>query len=291
MSIRIDQEFKSLIPPLSPEEYAQLEENILSEGIRDPLVVWHVPNGDDILIDGHNRFKISAKHGGVPFQVKRMTFDVRDDVKAWIIRNQLGRRNLNTYNRSVLALELKPLITKQAKQNQGARNDICQKSDKSIDTKKELAAIADVSHDTIHKVETIENSGNEDLKKQVRSGELSINQGYKIAKGIQDNKSPAQMKKEFLKEVEDSHQEIKESKIVSLDAAKEDKGNRAILAKELYASLLKAGKGITNAFIDIHEDGKAELIKEFTEDQRNTLAMTFSVWVSNLTELMEVIGF
>jgi hypothetical protein len=43
-----------------------------------------------------------------------------------------------------------------AKENQGARTDICQNSDKSsIDTKKELAKIAGVSHDTIARVEKI----------------------------------------------------------------------------------------------------------------------------------------
>ena len=88
MSIRIDKEFESLIPPLTDEEFKQLEENIVREGIRDPLVVWHVPNGDDILVDGHNRFEISAKHGGIPFQIKRMTFDLREDAIIWIILNQ-----------------------------------------------------------------------------------------------------------------------------------------------------------------------------------------------------------
>ena len=35
------------------------------------------------------------------------------------------------------------VIAEKAKENQGARNDICQKSDKSLDTKKELAKIAE----------------------------------------------------------------------------------------------------------------------------------------------------
>ena len=54
--IQIDQEFKDLIPALTEEEYKQLEANILSEGIRDSLLVW---NG--ILIDGHNRYEIATK--------------------------------------------------------------------------------------------------------------------------------------------------------------------------------------------------------------------------------------
>ena len=41
--IVIDPEFKALIPPLSAEELAQLEANIVADGCRDPLVVWPLP--------------------------------------------------------------------------------------------------------------------------------------------------------------------------------------------------------------------------------------------------------
>ena len=37
----IDPEIKNLIRPLNEEEYEKLKESILSEGIRDPLVVWN----------------------------------------------------------------------------------------------------------------------------------------------------------------------------------------------------------------------------------------------------------
>ena len=39
-NIQIDSEFQALIPPLSAEERAQLEANLLADGCRDPLVVW-----------------------------------------------------------------------------------------------------------------------------------------------------------------------------------------------------------------------------------------------------------
>lgn len=32
--------FQATIPPLTDEEFRQLEQNILADGIRDPLVVW-----------------------------------------------------------------------------------------------------------------------------------------------------------------------------------------------------------------------------------------------------------
>ena len=62
--ITIDSEFQSLIPSLSAEEYGQLEENILHDGIRDALIVW---NG--VLLDGHNRYKIAQKRYTTPMNV------------------------------------------------------------------------------------------------------------------------------------------------------------------------------------------------------------------------------
>lgn len=61
MTITIKKKFKSLIRPLSTDEYEQLEQNLLDEGCRDPLVVW-----GDILLDGHNRHAICTKHD-IPF--------------------------------------------------------------------------------------------------------------------------------------------------------------------------------------------------------------------------------
>ena len=74
-----------------------------------------------------------------------------------MILNQFGRRNLINYQRSVLALELESVFSDKAKENQAIQfkgNSLCQTSDKvnPIDTKKELAKVANVSHDTIAKV-------------------------------------------------------------------------------------------------------------------------------------------
>lgn len=91
MNLKINQKFKSLIPPLRVDEYDQLEQNILDEGCRDPLVIWN-----DTILDGHNRFEICTKHGidfkTTPAPVYILT---EDDAEDWIDKNQLGRRNLH----------------------------------------------------------------------------------------------------------------------------------------------------------------------------------------------------
>ena len=253
MSIKVDPEFKALIPPLAPEEFAQLEENCVKEGIRDALVGWKVPNGDIILIDGHNRWEIAAKHGGIQFKIKEMQFDNREAVKAWIIRNQLGRRNLSKYDRSLLALELEPLIAEKAKANQvrTSENRVSQKSDEQrVSTKDELAKIAGVSHDTIHKVKAIQNSGDQQLIKDIREGRETINSGYQK---VHPKKTPAQSMKETLEEAKQEHEDFKSNKTVSIYEAQMDKANRHIIAIDLYNRLLTMGKRINDVAIDMEE--------------------------------------
>ena len=70
------------------------------------------------------------------------------------LKNQIGRRNLPTYVKAQLALKLKPALAEQAKENERLGGKGSQKSvNHKTDTQKELARIAGVSHDTIHKVE------------------------------------------------------------------------------------------------------------------------------------------
>jgi N6-adenosine-specific RNA methylase IME4 len=88
MEITIDSEFKALIPPLAADELRQLEDNILRDGCRDPLVVWN-----NVLIDGHNRFEICERNS-IPFKTIHKDFTDRDEAMDWMDANQLGRRNI-----------------------------------------------------------------------------------------------------------------------------------------------------------------------------------------------------
>lgn len=168
MEIVIDNEFRSLIPPLRPEEYAALEQSLLSDGCRDSLVLWNKN-----LVDGHNRHEICQKHN-IPFSVANKDFADREEVKAWIITNQFARRNLTAFQRAELALKLKPLYAARGKANMSQG---CQNSD-NLDTKKELAKAAGVSHDSLHRVEMLIVQAPEELKEKLAKGEVSINAAY-----------------------------------------------------------------------------------------------------------------
>ena len=98
INLKIDPEFQSQIPPLTDDEFKQLEENILKEGkLISPLIVWN-----NTLVDGHNRYAILQKHPEIYFSTMPLPFESREEVLAWICKNQLGRRNLTPEQKKFL---------------------------------------------------------------------------------------------------------------------------------------------------------------------------------------------
>ena len=98
INLKIDPEFQSQIPPLTDDEFKQLEENILKEGkLLSPLIVWN-----NTLVDGHNRYAILQKHPEICFSTMPLRFANREEALAWICKNQLGRRNLTPEQKKFL---------------------------------------------------------------------------------------------------------------------------------------------------------------------------------------------
>ncbi|GAB4019236.1 hypothetical protein [Spirosoma koreense] len=102
--IQILDQFRDLIPPLAEDEYRQLQQNILKHGVKDPLSVWETTStslGLDeenrptyVLIDGHNRYRISQEHH-LDYRINLLRFNSLEEAKDYMIDFQLGRRNLS----------------------------------------------------------------------------------------------------------------------------------------------------------------------------------------------------
>jgi len=190
--LRIDQEFKFLIPEVTIEEYDMLALSIKREGCRDAIAVW---NG--VIVDGHNRYQICDLHN-IPFQTVEKQFADRDEAKKWIILNQLGRRNLSDFDRGRLALRLEENFRTKARENQeatqykAAAGNNTEAVDLSvapkmaepkapINTREEVAKIAGLSHGTIDKIKAIKEKATVELKEAVSEGIVSINTAAAIA--------------------------------------------------------------------------------------------------------------
>ena len=140
IELKIDDEFKNLIPAITPDERTELKKSILAEGCRDPLVVW---NGT--LLDGHNRHEICLNLGET-FKTVSKEFDNREQAKIWIISNQLSRRNLTPDQTSYLQGERQNL---ESLEHGGDRKSKCHYDTLKGDTATRLAKEYGVSRRTI----------------------------------------------------------------------------------------------------------------------------------------------
>ena len=176
--IIIDPEFAALIPPLTDDELKRLEKSIIAEGCRDALVLW-----GNILIDGHNRYKICMKHN-IEFRTIQREFKDRDEVLLWIMQNQLSRRNLSDFQRVELVRKCEDAVKTQAKARQkatqfGGGDKFTTTVEKSRDT---LGKMAGVSGSTYEHAAVVLDKAPEPVIEATRRKELSINAAYGVTK-------------------------------------------------------------------------------------------------------------
>ena len=175
--LTVDPEFRDLIPPLNEEELKLLEESLAADGCESPLIVW---NG--VIVDGHNRYAICRKHE-IPFSIQEKDFSSRDEAMLWMLRNQLGRRNLNNYQRVELVLKFEPLVKNAAEQRMMAGKaanpvpTLAQGQTKGK-TRDHLSEAAGVSHGTFAKAKKLVQSADEETKRELRAGKVTVNRAY-----------------------------------------------------------------------------------------------------------------
>jgi hypothetical protein len=92
-NVNIDLSLHSLLSSLTEQEEMQLEENVRKIGCLNPLMVWRKKMSQWIVVDGHYRFLICKRYN-IPFKVREVQFENESQVKAFMIEQQLGRRNL-----------------------------------------------------------------------------------------------------------------------------------------------------------------------------------------------------
>jgi hypothetical protein len=188
MQIKINDTLRAYIEPLTEAEYAALERSVLAEGCRDALVLWQ-----DVLVDGHNRYQICQEHG-IPFKaVENTSFRDLDDVKLWMIDNNLGRRSISDYQRGVLALRKKEIVRARALElaAEAAAEDAAiappdgearpKPAAMPLTSREDIARAARLSSATISQIEKIQKTATPELVEAVRSGTISINAAATVA--------------------------------------------------------------------------------------------------------------
>ena len=184
-------EMAELLPPLTGEQLAALETDILKNGCYSPVIV----NEDMVVIDGHNRQRLCEQHG-LPYQMAVFSFEDMLEAKQWALDTQKGRRNLDKWELGKIALRLKPDIEARARANQSAAGGdkfgekplsaTLPEAVSSVDTRRELADTVGLGERTMGKVMQIDEHAPAAVKEALDSGDLSINQGYNITRQVRE---------------------------------------------------------------------------------------------------------
>jgi N6-adenosine-specific RNA methylase IME4 len=160
--VKIDNEFKKLVPSLTGDEFEILEKNILERGIQDSIKVWQ-----GIIIDGHNRYEIALRHN-LHYDTKELCFESRQSVIEWMLNNQLGRRNLSPDQLSIIRGKLYNL-----NKMQGKRNDLTSgQNDHKLTTGQNLADKFKVSEKTVRRDAAFVND-NPEAAEKILKGEAT----------------------------------------------------------------------------------------------------------------------
>lgn len=245
MEILINPRFAKIIPPLSVDEFTQLEANILSDGIRDPIVVAQYPSDDgelcEYIADGHNRYQIATKHR-LEFITAVHEFESEDDVVIWIIDNQKGRRNLTDFVKFELAQVKAECLKRKGQEKYERTVGRPSKSLSTIDndfqepkhnTQKTIADDLGWSTGKVAMAQKVMNEAAEEIKDALRKSEISINQAYQEIKKPHVSNNSGENEWYTPKEYIDMAASVMGS--IDLDPASSAAANAVIGAKKIFA--------------------------------------------------------
>lgn len=289
----IDEEFQKLIPPLTDDEYRQLEENCIKEGIREAILVWD--RGDDlVIVDGHNRYKIAREHN-LKWNHKVMNFESREDAMLWMIDNQLGKRNLQKYDAVILNDKKRSILSELAKKNKGGdrksekfKESVPKKSWDLISKKEQrkasrenetdykIAKSAGVSEDTVRKVRKIEAEATPQVKEAVRQGKLSINQAYnstfpKVLDPVKE-----------AKERHEAFQEKAKEDVVDFKDAMLDKYDQNIISHGFVRDLYRMGTAVKLFGLSHKKEEIEEQIAKLSEETIKNIIVNIQASIDEL---------
>ncbi|NME70553.1 ParB/Srx family N-terminal domain-containing protein [Flammeovirga aprica] len=186
-------ELEQFIRKQGTEEAELFRESIVQDGVRDPLLLVNIGNHKNLLIDGHHRYRVTGHYHQLPVRYLEHLHTL-EDVKLWMLKNQLGRRNLIDAERIDIALKITEFMQDKAKQNQskGGKDKGLSKLTEAekVNTREEVVKLSGASSGNIAKFKKIKKEAPSFILSQVLSGETSIHKAYQQ---VSNNKSLTEM--------------------------------------------------------------------------------------------------
>jgi hypothetical protein len=268
--------FANLLPPLSDEQYAALEADILLNGCYSPIIV----DEDMTIVDGHHRHEICKKHG-IPYRMAAFAFEDDLEAQRWALETQKARRNLSIWELGQIVLKLKPELETKAKENMsaGGGDKISEEARAglailpnplpSVDTRKELAQAAGIGERTMGKIIQIDERAPVPVKDALNNGDLSVNAGYNITRLLEKLPEEAQdaaAKRaiEFAKQRKD-YKAVFDISLNDMNAlTKEDEAAADTIRSALNDGALSVngGKEVAQTLLEMPEDVRESAVSD-----------------------------
>lgn len=281
--IIIDPEFAHKIPPLTDDEFRQLEENIVADGeVYEPIVTW---NG--VIVDGHNRWKIIQKHPKIPYKIREVEFANRWEAFEWMYRKQLGRRNLTDEQKRYMVGKMYEAQKNSAGNKTSARNpDGTFQSDQTghngnSKTRKALADELGIGEGTVQRAESF-------AKGVDKIREVDPEAADKVLSGKSTATMTAvqELSKAEPEAVKSATEKIKAGETVEVETIKSLRGYKEPLAQRT-STLDGTAQKMDTEFADVLEDLNLTA-DTFLRQFEKTLRENRKIVKSNLAEVVSV---
>ncbi len=251
--LKIDPDIQFLCRPLEEGERSALEKDIETHGCLQAIIYWE---GQDIIVDGHNRYEICNRIGK-PYECKPMSFESKEDAMNWVIDHQLGRRNLSTDDISYL--RGKRYITEKKVAHRPSDKELHQSDGVPGETAKRIAEQTGVSQATIERdarhaeaIDKLREEVSEDFGKKVLSRKVKLSKQDIIELSKSEDKKALAAEIEKGKKLSEAKQIVKPLDVVSPEAElntpkKPEQDERIVKAVKHLRSAFKSLNGVRTA--------------------------------------------
>lgn len=179
-------ELASIFPLMGDDEYQALVRDIENNGLLEAVWLY-----EGKIIDGRNRYRACLELRITP---QFRTWQGSGSPLAFVISLNLNRRHLTSSQKAVVALEVEKHLAHEARQQQGRRSDLLQKSAKSLrplHAAEEAGKLVGTNRQYVITAKQIHKSAPE-LLETVRSGKLTIPEARQLSRLPADQRESIQ---------------------------------------------------------------------------------------------------
>ena len=185
MELKIDEQLRNVLIPLSEEKKKDLEANILQYGCVEPIITW---NG--VIVDGHNRYEICQKHE-IPFETREHPFSDMLEARLWVWDTLKNSREASVFEKCEMVMQFKEDVKAEAFKRRAAG-----KADLSVPghegrTDAILGKMAGVGQKVMWQAMKLHDEADEELLRELRSGKIGIKPAYNKLTGKAKTKPAA----------------------------------------------------------------------------------------------------